>query len=893
MDPPLEVKRPTRVITVQPNETVLTAFPYVPHSSLLDFLKGEPRVLGAIQILLALIIAGIGAIFAFNYFTFSQRFPLVFFTGYPFWGALIFIITGYLTGLNRKRNFLGQGVMAMNVISSLAAVAGITLTIISFQYQHHYCKMPSLEGICVVGRILFNGILSILLILSIVELSISVTVASFRSKCWSKSNEIVFFLPLDVTQRNELSITEENAVIQFDIQEEPSSDGLTTNVQPVFFGGYSFFRLKVSKNPITIYHSDKRSSHNHTSLCGTYEQQKYTPPLLKHYEKDSEKSLSVILEKRPSGKTTHTEQISDEELQLAIKQLPEMQMQSSQAKAMPLKVLPPRYVKNLEALPPHDLSSQALLVQSLLSETSTSHATQSHDLTSEDMPSQGTLSQNTRSQDTQSQSILSQNTRSQDTQSQGTLPQNTQSQDTQSKEMPSQDMLSQTQVLSSQAILIQAPTSHITQSHDQISKDMPSEDTPSQNTQSKDTPSQDMLSQVQVLPSQAMLFQAPASHITQSNYLISETMQLETQTSHTLQTHNVHLEQQSLGNQLQNTQQQDQQFTHVSYQDIQSEVKLLTQDWNSKGKHQMKKAVKQHSFEHHSKGWQSSVKQSLDLPVQDQELPRKKSLDEQIKNWISPKNPPIVKQVRIMQFSDQQAEHQLTQGKQYLKQQSQNWQGEDQQGKEGKSPKQLGEHLQSKIQKYQDWQPLGQQSHDWETQEWRNKGGKAEERKYEMQRSLNLESQAWQTQELLEKQFLKQKILYKEAQTLHATPEHFLHQQLQESQYQDKNQQDLQSAGIQKDDMEINTIQTKDMKLTDIKSLCPKPSDQQSEDMKPEFHHSSCQSSVQDESSTYLYNVGSEQDVQQNTSMSSTSYKEDPALTSCYPKDQQQSEDSD
>lgn len=41
-----EVKRSTQVITIQPNETVLTAFPYGPHTSLLDVLKGEPRVLG-------------------------------------------------------------------------------------------------------------------------------------------------------------------------------------------------------------------------------------------------------------------------------------------------------------------------------------------------------------------------------------------------------------------------------------------------------------------------------------------------------------------------------------------------------------------------------------------------------------------------------------------------------------------------------------------------------------------------------------------------------------------------------------------------------------------------------------------------------------------------------
>ena len=46
MESSSEVKRSTHVISVQPNETVLTALPYGPHSSLLEFLKGEPKVLG-------------------------------------------------------------------------------------------------------------------------------------------------------------------------------------------------------------------------------------------------------------------------------------------------------------------------------------------------------------------------------------------------------------------------------------------------------------------------------------------------------------------------------------------------------------------------------------------------------------------------------------------------------------------------------------------------------------------------------------------------------------------------------------------------------------------------------------------------------------------------------
>ncbi|KAM7084903.1 membrane-spanning 4-domains subfamily A member 14 [Molossus nigricans] len=879
-----EVKKSTHVITIQPKQTVLTALPYGPPYSVLDFLKGEPRVLGAIQVLLALITAGIGTIFAFNYFNFSQRFPLVFFTGYPFWGAFIFIITGFLTGSNRKGKRLEQGVMASNVISSLAAVAGIILTIISFRYQHGYCQGPSIEGICVIGRVLYNGLLSVLLIISIVELSLAVTITSFRSKCWTSSNEIVFFLPLDVTQKSELPITEENAVIQFDCQEESSSDDSTANAQPVFFGGYTFFKLRASRNPLTIHHSRKSGSNIGyiSSLSGSDEQHKYMSSPLKHYEREIEsKNLPVILEKRTSEEFAHTEQMSDEDLQFAIEQIPEMQSQSLQAKPFPIQVFPSYSVKNLKALQPKDLPSQALVVKSLLSETPTSHVTLSHDLTSEDLPSQSISSQFTQSLNTPYQ------------------------------DMSSQDMLSQLQVLPTQSTLFKSSTSYVTQSYDLISPNMLSQDIPFQNTQSQGMPSQAMFSQLQVPPTPDMLFRAPVSHITRSHDLISEATRFEAYTSHSMQAFNVqHLEQKSLDHHLQNIQRQDQQFTNISYQDIQSEVNLLTQEWKYKEKHLSKKSTKQYALDQHNKGWQSSTKQPLDLPIQGQKPPRKKSLDQRIKGWLSPKRNSINKQVRVTQFADQQADDQLIRGKQSLKQKSPNGQDEGQQRREEKSPnkqaqqqrakdlqaeeetspKQLGEDLQSQIQKYQQPQDLG-------IQEWRKKDCKAQECQFEMKHSLNWESQAWQTQDLLEKEFLKRKVLYKEAQTLNAIPQHLLDQQLQDipfqdSQYQDK-KQDLQSTGIPKKDTQINTIQTRDIKLTYMKSLCPNPSDLRSEDTKPEFHHSSCQSSVQGESSTYLSNVGSEQDVQQYTSISSTLYREDSTLTSCYLKDQKQSEDSD
>lgn len=46
----------------------------------------------------------------------------------------------------------------------------------------------------VISSFYFQGILSILLIISIVELSISVSVASLRAKCWMRSNEVSLML---------------------------------------------------------------------------------------------------------------------------------------------------------------------------------------------------------------------------------------------------------------------------------------------------------------------------------------------------------------------------------------------------------------------------------------------------------------------------------------------------------------------------------------------------------------------------------------------------------------------------------------------------------------------------------------------------------------------------
>ncbi|CAM9446041.1 unnamed protein product [Rangifer tarandus platyrhynchus] len=779
MESSSEVKRSTHVINVQANETVLTALPYGPHSSLLELLKGEPKVLGAAQALLALTTAGIGAIFAFNYFNFAQRFPLVFLTGYPFWGAFIFTITGYLTGANSNDKCMGRGITSLNLISCVVAVAGIFLTIISYRYQHRYCQGPSLEGICVISRVLYNGILSVLLIISIAELSIAVTIASFRSKCWANSNKIVFFLPSDVTQESELSVPDENAVIQFELQEESTSDDSRTNIKPAFFGGYSFFKLRVTKNQFTFQHAGRRGSNsfNTSSLFMADEQQKYIPQTLSLYGEEVEvKHLPPILEKKPSETMVNSEPLNDEDLRAVITQSPEEKTPLLQDQASKPQLSPSYSVKSVHDLPPQDLPSQASRAetspeQDLLSEASTSHVTESHGTTSQDKQSQG------------------------------------------------------------------IPPQH-TQSHDMLSDYLPS----------PDMPAQDLPFQRQALTLQAIPFGA-------TSFLSVRSSDMQ------------HLDQRSLDFQLQNVQSQEQRAVHLLYQDIKSEVMLMTEGWKPEEGLQSRRPSKQLSQLQQSKGCPCAKQKPLAMDTQDQPSARRSSLDKHIKSWLSPKKQYLDKEIQVsqtmLQLPDQQAENLRIQ--------------------EEKPPRQLYQDMQ--IQEYHDWQSpdrkvqtwqsLGQQSQEWRTQDWKSREWEKRERQLEMQHSQNWDFQTWQTQELQVKESRKQRSLFQETQPLSV--------------------QELQSTGSQKQDMETDAVQTRDIKSEDMSCrISQSPTDLQSEDVKPDSNCSSYQSSVQDTYHAYMSDKNSGQDVKQDTSSCSAVCKGDPPLASasCDSKERQQSEDS-
>ncbi|GAB1302210.1 Membrane-spanning 4-domains, subfamily A, member 14 [Apodemus speciosus] len=546
---PSEEKRRNHVITIDPEETVLTAYPYRPHSSLLEFLKGEPKLLGAIQILLSLVILGFGIILALNFIFSTKKIPLVVLTGYPFWGAVIFFLTGFVTMFHDKpRQILKQDVTTMNILSLVAALAGIALILLSFTQQHKFCQAPSLEGPCVVGRTLLLGNF-----VSLINHHHS-RVQHLCDYCILKKQMLDQF-KREGPKNTEHPAPEENNTLQFEFQEKPSKDNRTSSIKSVFLGGYAFFRLRVSRNPSAPQTIPQKSDKG-TSSMHVPEEQEAIPPL----SPEQETKLYALppplsphsSESTPSQKDSRTDHLNDEDLSSIIHQTSDMQSNLLDYENASVKNLKTPSSHNFLHFSPDNLSSQSLMAslstQVLQSKQPSFHISQSYDLISEDFlsenipfqdnQSQDTPSQYTPSQDIQFQDILDQEISFQEIQFQETPYQDTLAQDILSQETPSQETpyqgtpyqeLSYQDILTKdispqethyQYILTKEIPFQATPLQENLFKGTPSQGTPSQGTPSQGTPSQ--RSPSKGTPSQGTPSQGTPSQGTPSQWTLSK-----------------------------------------------------------------------------------------------------------------------------------------------------------------------------------------------------------------------------------------------------------------------------------------------------------------------------------------------------------------------------------
>ncbi|XP_036427247.1 membrane-spanning 4-domains subfamily A member 4A-like [Colossoma macropomum] len=140
--------------------------------SLQKFLKGEPKALGTVQIMIGLFTLLLGILITFFFPAFTV------FSGIVFWGAFMYIITGSLavSASNKLHHCVVMGALVMNVISTITA--GIAIVLLSMDmiflcnYRLNNCYS---EGLIV-------GVLAVLIIFSIVQFTISICVSAFASK---------------------------------------------------------------------------------------------------------------------------------------------------------------------------------------------------------------------------------------------------------------------------------------------------------------------------------------------------------------------------------------------------------------------------------------------------------------------------------------------------------------------------------------------------------------------------------------------------------------------------------------------------------------------------------------------------------------------------------------
>ncbi|KAM9149059.1 membrane-spanning 4-domains subfamily A member 15-like [Pangshura tecta] len=153
------------------------------------FLKAQPRTLGAIQILIGLIHVGFGGVST----TFFKYISVSGIVGYPFWGGIVFVISGSLLVAveNRGNICLVRSSRGINRISALFSATGIILFLTDLiinasHYDHEDEKFHWLNAL--------KGIKIMLLLLSILEFSIAVSTSYFASQaiCYTPNTAMLF-----------------------------------------------------------------------------------------------------------------------------------------------------------------------------------------------------------------------------------------------------------------------------------------------------------------------------------------------------------------------------------------------------------------------------------------------------------------------------------------------------------------------------------------------------------------------------------------------------------------------------------------------------------------------------------------------------------------------------
>ncbi|XP_023612154.1 membrane-spanning 4-domains subfamily A member 8-like isoform X1 [Myotis lucifugus] len=159
----------------------------------------EAKVLGAIQILIGLIHIGLGIILGTilpgGYTAIS------FYGGYPFWGGILFIISGSLSVTSEqlpRSSCLLKGSMGLSIASAICSLVGIMLFITDMAINNLHSSFSSCPCSGMVSEVTTS---TVLFIFSLLEFCIACTSAHFGCKLfhYSHNNGTVVFHTIYVT----------------------------------------------------------------------------------------------------------------------------------------------------------------------------------------------------------------------------------------------------------------------------------------------------------------------------------------------------------------------------------------------------------------------------------------------------------------------------------------------------------------------------------------------------------------------------------------------------------------------------------------------------------------------------------------------------------------------
>ncbi|XP_063054678.1 membrane-spanning 4-domains subfamily A member 4A-like isoform X3 [Engraulis encrasicolus] len=171
-----------------------------PSSRLQKFLKGEPSILGAVQIMIGIVIFLFGIVGAFHP-------TLSIYIGIPFWGATIYITAGSLTVRAYKKlgSCMVKASLGMNIISSITAGLAIILHSFDFivpTYPYYRCRYGDYGDYdsygCRSGHEALQarlwGTVGVMLVLSILQFILSICVSAFGCKatCTGETQPVMY-----------------------------------------------------------------------------------------------------------------------------------------------------------------------------------------------------------------------------------------------------------------------------------------------------------------------------------------------------------------------------------------------------------------------------------------------------------------------------------------------------------------------------------------------------------------------------------------------------------------------------------------------------------------------------------------------------------------------------